>query len=109
MTKEMSYNEWDLKCVLISNWGYFVDFYLRGVGGGLDETANRALTALRDNKILNEHMLVADNWREALAEVSKGRSIQELAKDDIRLVVEAWWRLEFRPKKKAHHSTTAIH
>jgi hypothetical protein len=104
--RKISYaEECGLKCCIGKHWPYFVEFYMRGVGG-TDEKVYRAWNALRREGVIDEQNNFTETWREAVVEVAKGRSGYELNMDDMRLIVEAWWRLEFRPKKNSDSITT---
>lgn len=62
--------------------------------------SKNAIESLQREGILDAQLKIIGKWREAIDEVLKGRAIDQMTKDDVKLVVEAWWRLEFRPKNR---------
>jgi len=89
--------ECDLKNVVIGAWPALAGCYLGILPASCLESKN-AVESLQREGILDAQIKINGKWREAIDKVLKERAINQMTKDDVKLVVEAWWRLEFRPK-----------
>jgi len=86
--------ECDLKNVVVGAWPILAECYADILPAQCLESKN-AIASLQREGILDTQIKIKPKWREAINEALKERAINQMTKDEVRLAVEAWVRLEY--------------
>jgi hypothetical protein len=79
-----------------TNWGCIVETYTRGLAlGFFTPEQAKSINTLRDAGILDGLHKLDAKWRKAIDDVRDHRPIYDLSGDDIKLIVDHWYRSEF--------------